>query len=395
MVSDVERGRWCWAESAASLLLQIQSMAKLGSWTLDPATSVMDVVDWLCRILEVEGASCTQAQFLDLVDPESRQTCVDALALTLADGQERTAETRLLLPGGTRKVVEHRWRMEVAQMNGALRIVGTCQDITERHELGEQLRQQQADRKQTESANALLSAQLVSTFENLDSAFFTVDAAWRISYANAHMERCVGAERRGLLGQELWEALPALCGTAFEGMLRAAMAERSSKSVEGHFAPFSAWSQARAHGSAEMLAVYVRDISEEYSSRQQLELLQRCVTQISDILLVTEAAPIDEPGPRILYANDALYRLSGYTAAEVLGRSPRLFQGADTDRAELAPFAGHDHASPSSQNGSKHQVGILRLEMQIEPVRADWTGHNSLPLNANHGTQTSEERLRS
>lgn len=56
-----------------------------------------------------------------------------------------------------------------------------------------------------------------------------------------------------------------------------------------------------------------------------------------DALLVTEAA-LPAPGPRIVYANAALERLCGYASAELLGQSPRLLQGFDTDRDELARF---------------------------------------------------------
>ncbi len=90
-----------------SLLLQIQAMVKLGSWTLDPATGGMTLSPGLGRILEVEGEFRTQSQFMELVEPEDRSAFARALALTQQDGRDRTAETRLVLPGGARKVVEH------------------------------------------------------------------------------------------------------------------------------------------------------------------------------------------------------------------------------------------------------------------------------------------------
>ena len=42
-----------------------------------------------------------------------------------------------------------------------------------------------------------------------------------------------------------------------------------------------------------------------------------------------------ETGPRILYANPACERLTGYTPDEILGLTPRAFQGPSTDRAVL------------------------------------------------------------
>ena len=46
----------------------------------------------------------------------------------------------------------------------------------------------------------------------------------------------------------------------------------------------------------------------------------------SDIVVVTEAEPLDEPGPRIVYVNQAFTELTGYAAHEVLGRNPRFLQ---------------------------------------------------------------------
>ena len=50
----------------------------------------------------------------------------------------------------------------------------------------------------------------------------------------------------------------------------------------------------------------------------------------SDIVIVTEA-DIDPPGPRIVYVNEAFVRCTGYQKSEILGQSPRILQGPDTD----------------------------------------------------------------
>lgn len=67
----------------------------------------------------------------------------------------------------------------------------------------------------------------------------------------------------------------------------------------------------------------------------ELYLLRAVVNNANDAILVTEAAPIDEPGPRIVYVNEAFSRMTGYTAEEVLGKTPRILQGPETERARL------------------------------------------------------------
>lgn len=59
------------------------------------------------------------------------------------------------------------------------------------------------------------------------------------------------------------------------------------------------------------------------------------VESSANAVLVTDP-DLDQPGPIIRFVNAAFTQLTGYTAAEVLGRNPRLLQGKDTDRAVLA-----------------------------------------------------------
>ena len=58
-------------------------------------------------------------------------------------------------------------------------------------------------------------------------------------------------------------------------------------------------------------------------------------------------AELDLPGPQILYANSAFTRMTGYSVSELLGRTPRLLQGPETDKTVLrrlreALLDGHD-----------------------------------------------------
>lgn len=60
------------------------------------------------------------------------------------------------------------------------------------------------------------------------------------------------------------------------------------------------------------------------------------VDSAQDVVIVTEAAPLREPGPRIVYVNQAFTELTGYAPEEVIGKSPRMLQRADADPAARA-----------------------------------------------------------
>ena len=60
------------------------------------------------------------------------------------------------------------------------------------------------------------------------------------------------------------------------------------------------------------------------------------VQNAKDVVIVTKSNPIDEPGQEIVYVNDAFTEVTGYSAEEVMGKTPRILQKDGTDREELA-----------------------------------------------------------
>lgn len=87
--------------------------------------------------------------------------------------------------------------------------------------------------------------------------------------------------------------------------------------------------------NADVLERAVRLSIERNESLDHLNLLKMGIERSNDIFLITEASPIDEPGPRIVYVNEAFERLTGYKRGEVLGKTPRILQGPRTDRKVL------------------------------------------------------------
>ncbi|MCY0386234.1 EAL domain-containing protein [Robbsia sp. Bb-Pol-6] len=70
-------------------------------------------------------------------------------------------------------------------------------------------------------------------------------------------------------------------------------------------------------------------------STERLRLLESAVNNARDSILITEAEPIDLPGPRIVYCNPAFTKTTGYAEADVIGLTPRILHGPETDRAAL------------------------------------------------------------
>ncbi len=79
----------------------------------------------------------------------------------------------------------------------------------------------------------------------------------------------------------------------------------------------------------------INDASVPASLPNLSSLLAVCIDRLNDGILITEAEPIDGPGPRIVWANKVFYDRNGYRPDEVIGQTPRILQGPKTDRATL------------------------------------------------------------
>ena len=82
-----------------------------------------------------------------------------------------------------------------------------------------------------------------------------------------------------------------------------------------------------------------RDVTAQKQQQQQLKLLESVVTHTTDSVMITEAEPFDGPGPKIVYVNEAFTKMTGYSEAEVIGKTPRILQGPKSDIAELKEFS--------------------------------------------------------
>lgn len=268
-----------------------------------------------------QGENISLGPWLDLIHPEDRELVSHRWHQAIAKGEEYLAEFRMRQPGS-----DYRWHlaraMPVLDSEGQiLRWYGTDMDIH--------------DRKQIEEQAQHLVERLAITLESITDAFFTLDADWRFTYVNHEAERVLKCERTQLIGASIWEAFPEANGSDFEHNYRLAVKQQHKTSFEAWFEPLQAWLSVNAYPSSEGLAVYFQDVTLRHQEQEQMRLLQTCIDHMNDIVLITEAEPKDEPGPRILYANPAFERITGYTLEEVKGRSPRLLQGPKTQRHEL------------------------------------------------------------
>lgn len=91
--------------------------------------------------------------------------------------------------------------------------------------------------------------------------------------------------------------------------------------------------------------VVFTDLTDLDRAESDVVLLRNAVARLNDIVMITTATPLEAPGPTIVFVNEAFERLTGYTAAEAIGNTPRMLHGPGTDPAALerirAAFRGY------------------------------------------------------
>ncbi len=103
----------------------------------------------------------------------------------------------------------------------------------------------------------------------------------------------------------------------------------------------------------------------------QLNLLYNALANTCEGVVITDAV-LDKPGPKILFANPAFYKMTGYVEEEVLGKCPRFLQGPRTGRNEK-------HKLRSDLESGSHYHGQLvnyrkdgksfQMDLRISPLQ--------------------------
>lgn len=144
-----------------SLMVDAEGVAHLGIWEWDVRQPTVYWSDELYRIHGVtpEQFTPTFEGYLQKVHPDDRPRVRETMARVLLEGTPFSHDERVSRPDGSIRHL-HTWGHPVFDASGALaRLVGVCQDITERRQAEEALRASLADLRTAAAQNARLYAE--------------------------------------------------------------------------------------------------------------------------------------------------------------------------------------------------------------------------------------------
>ncbi len=154
--------------------------------------------------------------------------------------------------------------------------------------------------------------------ESIPDAFVSVDIEWQFTYINQQAEEMLGKTREQLLGKNAWEVfhLP------IDSLLYLNAHEAMNKQISLEFSQFhpllNKWLSVRLYPFHDGLYGFCQDITERKKAEEHLQFHEKTVWDARKSIIVTSLQG------KIIYWNKGASLLFGYSAEEMLGKTPAL-----------------------------------------------------------------------
>ena len=266
-------------------------------------------IDQVVNLIGLQPHECLPLEFVQSLNTHISQ------CLRSQQNIEYSAKLDLI----TNRVLLISLSLHINDQDGSRQIVGTCQDITNLS----------PSKAQLKYANDQKFGHLVNA---VSDAFVVVDREGIVRYLNQSAEDLFGCKSEDIVGESF--GLPIVAGESTNVDIlnrgKTTSAEmRVSETID------------------EDRRVYVvaslRDVSERNRVEESLKLRERAIAASSNGIVITDATHPENP---MIYVNPSFERITGYSAAEVIGRDCRFLQGGD-----------------------RNQIGILDLHNAIQEKR--------------------------
>ena len=338
---SLERERERELARTVTAMREAQALARVGDWSLD---LVRGTHHWSEEVYRIFGEPAEQAppSFDELARrflPPGGDLLKSAVQDSLLSGQPFAIDAQLQRPDGSLAWVIARGQSFLDESGQRNRLSGTIQDITER--------------KATELILARREAQLSRVLEGSDLGFwewnlqtqeFEVSARWEtmLGYEPGEMQVTVEHWPDHVHPDDYPLALASV-EAHLKGDTDAHELEMRCRTKDGE------WRWIRTSGrvvsrDAEGRPLLMSGTHTDITERKQLELALREAAMVFDSSL--EGIMVVDPQMRITKVNAAFCHITGYSAEEVLGQSPRVLssgrQGAEFYREMWRSLASHD-----------------------------------------------------
>ncbi|PZV16188.1 MAG: hypothetical protein DCF20_08580 [Pseudanabaena sp.] len=266
-------------------------------------------IDQTVNLVGLQPKECLSLGFAELLNKYASQ-CLQTRQVVMFEEQLDLVTNRMLAI---------LLSLEIDSINNSAQIVGTCQDITDKS----------LSKSQVQALNQKKFSQLVS---EVSDAFVVVDREGVVRYVNQSAESLFGCKSEDIVGETF--GLPVVAGESTDVDI---LNRGGTTSAEMRV------SEAIDEDRRVYVVASLRDVSERKRVEESLKLRERAIAASSNGIVITDAT---QPNNPMIYVNPSFERITGYSAAEVIGHDCRFLQGGD-----------------------RNQLGLLELRKAIEEKR--------------------------
>lgn len=304
------------AKAERRRLAEAQRLARVGSWVYDPATDHMTWSEETCRIFGLTPDREIPRRFHEfaaMFAPEDHEAVEAALRAGRDDalGVERALRVNRV-DGAIRRV---NFKAELLGRRGDSGPVlqGTLQDVTERWEAGQALRQSEE--------------RLRLHVERLPLAVIEWDLDFIVSRWNPAAERIFGYGADRMIGRSAGILFPQDVMERVHETWREVLGGAGNRSVTANLTADGRTIRCEWYNTPlttpDGTVIGVASLVDDITRREAVEAELRLAATTFE---TDEAIMITAADGRILRVNAAFSRITGYRQEDVVGRNPRLFK---------------------------------------------------------------------
>jgi PAS domain S-box-containing protein len=191
-------------------------------------------------------------------------------------------------------------------------IVGICQDLN-----------QNVTKQNAEDLEHQIQAErFAHLIKETSDAAIVVDREGKVQYVNRAAELLFNRPVAELVGEMF--GLPVVSGERTDVDIIRKGGEPAAAEMRVV--------ETKGEGEIAYIVASLRDITDRKQAEESLKLRERAIAASSNGIIITDARQKDNP---IIYANPGFERITGYSAAEVIGQNCRFLQGKEPNQLGL------------------------------------------------------------
>ncbi|TAH07580.1 MAG: PAS domain S-box protein [Sphingobacteriia bacterium] len=353
------------------LLLETNRIAKVGGWEYDIQTQK---IYWTQVTREIHETSDEYTpEIISAIDfyhgEAAKATITQVLQNAIQTGEPFDVTLEIYTAKGNIKQVKAIGKADYYE-GKVTRVYGTFQDISVWVEAQKKMAYLASNFNQIMNT----SIDIISVVNEAGEFVMLSKSAEEIW--GYKIEDAIGKRALDFIIEEDWIKVQGIIEQLKSG-IKVANFENRSRAKDGKIITIS-WS-ACLDPTTKLRYAIGRDISAKVASEAQMKLLQSVITNSTDAVIITEAEPFELPGPKIIYVNNAFTKMTGYSAEEVLGKTPRILQGPESNKDEL------DRLKKSLANWEPCEIEIINYKKNGDPF---WVNFSVVPVAREDGYYT-------